>query len=149
MELLIIISVGFAIFAYITIDSFFYYKMLKKLKEERIKNGITSKMFFHYFLEKGVDEKFCQVVYEDFQKWVESIGNFPIMPLDNIFKIYRIADETLDDAILEILARYQNIPVKNVDVTNIPEATIQTIDDLVMALWKQANSQPGKAKPAK
>ena len=155
MKIMIIIIA--TVFIFMTTASIFVCKRRKTLEKERLKKGITSQMFFDYFLEKGVDQKLCKVVYEYFQEWMhypvwpfgKKIESFPVMPQDDIGKIYEIYLETLDDAILEILARYQNIPVKNVDVTNIPEATIQTIDDLVMALWKQANSQPGKAKPAK
>jgi hypothetical protein len=133
------------------IIAYFDYWIKKKLKEERIKKGVTSQMFLDYFLEKGIDQKLCKVVYEYFQEW-QKVKNFPVMPQDHIAKIYGIE---YDEIILKILARYINIPVKDVAIENLiaiislPEIDIQTIDDLVMALWKYLSSQPIKIKPAK
>jgi hypothetical protein len=150
-------SIGAVIFTAMSIGSYFCYKRGKKFKEARLKKGITLQMFFEYFLEKGVDHKLCKIVYEYFQEWEnvpvwplgKEIENFPVMPLDDIGKIYGIALETLDNAMLEILARYTNIPAKDIAIENLSEVEIQTIDDLVITLWKQLSSQQIKTKPAK
>ncbi|MCW5958619.1 MAG: hypothetical protein KIS76_00545 [Pyrinomonadaceae bacterium] len=83
--------------------------------------------FIKHFVKQGISELLALDVYQYLQNWM-SFNDFPVRPLDNLVVIYGIADEDLDDSIIEIAeANSYEIP-KNTDYW---EKQIVTVEDLI------------------
>ena len=70
-------------------------------------------------------------VYDYFQSW-QSVKNFPVDPNDDLYEVYGICDEDLDDAVFELAARWRKKSPADFDLEGHPP--IRTVADLVRLL---------------
>jgi hypothetical protein len=93
----------------------------------RNRRGDKKEDFIDYFVSQGISESLALSVYHYLQNWV-NFKDFPVRPQDNIDDIYGIAEESLDDLIIEI-AESNNLEIpSNTDYWGKP---VVTVEDLI------------------
>lgn len=83
--------------------------------------------FINHFSKIGISTSLALSVYQYLQDW-KYIDKFPVRPTDDIANIYGIADEDLDDLIIEIAqSNHLEIPQN----TNYWKTPINTVEDVI------------------
>lgn len=109
----------------------FFYR--KSQKPDNAREKATLNKFIANFMEEGIPAHLSTRVYEYFQQWMYD-ENFRVLPDDDIYGTYGMADEDLDDAVLK-LAKEAGCPTPtNQAVKDMPP--VRTVRDLVHLLWK-------------
>jgi hypothetical protein len=78
-------------------------------REQKIakrRSGLGFADFVAYFSGEDIPLYKLREVYEYFQNW-QSVKNFPVLPADDLIKVYGIVDEDLDDAVIELANRWR------------------------------------------
>ena len=99
MKLWLLISGGLAIFLAGT--------GLLRYREHRLAKARTGQGFDEfvvYFSGEDIPLYKLREVYDYFQNW-QSVKDFPVLPTDDLYKVYGICDEDLDDAVIELASR--------------------------------------------
>jgi hypothetical protein len=99
----------------------------KRLARSRSGTGFDD--FAAYFSAEQIPQDKLRVVYEYLQDW-QSVKDFPVHATDDLYKVYGICDEDLDDAVVELAAKWS--VVLPADVGGI--APLHTVADLVHLL---------------
>jgi hypothetical protein len=89
--------------------SFLAGNLLLRYREKRLahsRSGQGFETFIAYFSGEDIPRDKLRLVYEYFQSW-QFIKNFPVRPSDNLSKVYGIVDDDLDDALIELAARWR------------------------------------------
>jgi hypothetical protein len=74
-----------------------------KLADSRRGQGFEN--FAAYFSGENIPaDKLCHV-YDYFQNW-QSVKTFPVLPGDDLYKVYGIVDDDVDDAVVELADRW-------------------------------------------
>lgn len=76
----------------------------KKLADSR--RGKKFDDFVAYFSDEDIPLYKLREVYEYFQNW-QSVKNFPVLPADDLYEVYGMYDETVDDAVIELADRWR------------------------------------------
>jgi len=71
----------------------------------RTRSGLGFEDFVAYFSDEGIPLYRLREVYDYFQNW-QSVKNFPVLPNDDLYKVYGIYDEDVDDAVIELADRW-------------------------------------------
>lgn len=71
----------------------------KKLANSRLGQGFED--FAAYFAGEDIPLAKLRLVYDYFQNW-QSVINFPVNPNDDLYKVYGIVDDDVDDAVIEV-----------------------------------------------
>ena len=75
-------------------------------KIAKTRSGLGFDDFVAYFSGEDIPLYKLREVYEYFQNW-QYVKNFPVLPTDDLIKVYGIVDETLDDAVIELAERWR------------------------------------------
>jgi hypothetical protein len=75
----------------------------RKLAESRRGQGFDD--FSGYFSGENIPRNKLHHVYDFFQSW-QSVKNFPVRPSDDLYKVYGIVDDDVDDAVIELADRW-------------------------------------------
>ena len=71
----------------------------QKLADSRRGQGFED--FAACFSGENIPLDKLRVVYDYFQRW-QSVKNFPVHPNDDLYKVYGIVDDDVDDAVIEM-----------------------------------------------
>ena len=99
MKLWLLISGGLAIF--LAGNGLLRYRE-HRLAKARTGQGFDE--FVAYFSGEDIPLYKLREVYDYFQNW-QSVKDFPVLPTDDLYKVYGICDEDLDDAVIELASR--------------------------------------------
>jgi hypothetical protein len=87
--------------------------------------------FAAYFAEANIPDEILQTTYKYFQEWnSDSVVMFPVRATDNIYDIYGIVDEDLEDAVAEILKKSGRRFPTTSEIFQPPQ--IETVEDVVV-----------------
>ena len=92
------------IVASVLAGNFFLRKRAQKLADNRRGQGFEE--FTAYFSDEDIPRAKLRLVYDYFQKW-QSVKNFPVVPNDDLSKVYGIVDDDVDDAVIELADRWR------------------------------------------
>lgn len=124
MRLLLFLSGGLAVFL---VGNWVIHQRAKALARSRI--GMDFDDFAAHFSARNIPHDKLRVVYEHFQD-LQTVRNFPVLATDDLYKVYGICDDDLDDAVIELAAKWRVIlPDKFEGV-----APVRTVADLVHLL---------------
>ena len=106
---------------------------VEKIAKRRSGQGFNE--FAAYFLSEGIPLYKLREVYDYFQNW-QLVKKFPVLPNDDLYKVYGICEEDLDDAVVELANRWR---------VRLPETfeglgPVRTVSDIVHLL----NQLPSK-----
>ena len=76
----------------------------KKLADSRRGQGFED--FTAYFSGEDIPRDKLRHIYDYFQSW-QSAKDFPVQPNDNLYKVYGIVDDDVDDAVIEMAGRWR------------------------------------------
>ena len=76
----------------------------KKLAASRRGQGFED--FVVYFSGEDIPRDKLRHVYDYFQNW-QSTKDFPVYPNDDLYKVYGIVDDDVDDAVIEMAGRWR------------------------------------------
>jgi len=107
----------------------FLRKRAQKLADSRRGQGLQD--FTVYFSGKDIPEDKLRLVYDYFQEW-QSVKNFPVLPNDDLSKVYGIVDDDVDDAVIELADRWG----ATLPVTFDGLQPVRTVADVVHLLNK-------------
>lgn len=89
----------------------------------KTRDGERKEDFINHFVREGISENLAHFVYQYLQDWM-NIKDFPVRPQDDLAIIYGIADEELDDLIIES-AKTNNLEIPaNSDYWGSPVVTV-------------------------
>lgn len=95
----------------------------------RSRSGTGFEDFVAYFAAENIPRDKLRVVYDYLQDW-QSVKDFPVQATDDLYKIYGICDEDLDDAAIELAAKWRVV----LPADFIAPGPINTVADLVLLL---------------
>ena len=124
MRVLLVLSGAVAIF--VAGNSWLRYRA-KRLARSRRGSGFDD--FVAYFSGEQIPRDKLYVVYEYLQDW-QSVKDFPVYATDDLSKVYGICDEDLDDAVVDLAAKWRVVLPDNFGET----APLHTVADLVHLL---------------
>lgn len=124
MRVLLVLSGAVAIF--VAGDWWLRYRA-KRLARSR--SGIGFDDFVGYFSAEQIPQDKLRVVYDYLQDW-QSVKDFPVQATDDLYKVYGICEEDLDDAVVDLAAKWR--VVLPADFGEI--APVHTVADLVHVL---------------
>ena len=101
----------------------------REQKMAKVRSGLGFEDFVAYFSGEDIPLYKLREVYEYFQNW-QSVKNFPVLPTDDLIKVYGIVDEDLDDAVVELANRWR----ANLPPTFEGLGPVRTIADIVHLL---------------
>ena len=78
----------------------------REQKIAKTRSGLGFDDFVAYFSGEDIPMYKLREVYEYFQNW-QSVKNFPVLPGDDLYKVYGIYDEDVDDAVIELADRWR------------------------------------------
>lgn len=70
------------------------------------RSGLGFNDFVAYFSGEDIPLHKLREVYAYFQNW-QSVENFPVLPADDLYRVYGICDEDVDDAVIELADRWR------------------------------------------
>ena len=105
--------------------------MVKKGHEER--NQYQSEGFLQYFSKQGIPDFLSLEVYKYIQDF-RGAKDFAVQPADDLYKVYGIWSEDLDDAVLQLAQKIGCPKPTTEDVKDMPP--VHTIEDLVWLLFR-------------
>ena len=76
----------------------------QKLADSRRGQGFED--FATYFSGENIPLNKLHLVYDYFQRW-QSVKNFPVHPNDDLYKVYGIVDDDVDDAVIELAGEWR------------------------------------------
>lgn len=76
----------------------------KKLADSRRGQGFDD--FTAYFSGEDIPRNKLRHVYDFFQRW-QSVKDFPVHPTDDLYKVYGIVEDDVDDAVVELADRWR------------------------------------------
>lgn len=76
----------------------------RKIAKKR--SGLGFNDFVGYFSGEDIPLYNLRGVYSYFQNW-QSVKDFPVSPADDLYKVYGIYDEDVDDAVIELANRWR------------------------------------------
>lgn len=79
-----------------------YIRKLNKLKKERPLEGLDT--FLLGFANQGVSQRLLSEAYHYFQHVTEGV-DFPVRPSDDLYEVFGIHGEDVDETVLEIARR--------------------------------------------
>jgi hypothetical protein len=105
-------------------------------REERMvreRGAYSQDQFLEHFSTEAIPERILVEIYRYFQS-LQKTKNFPVHPSDDLYKVYGVWNEDLDDAVVELARRCgcktpTNETVKGMD-------RVQSIQDLAKLLSK-------------
>jgi hypothetical protein len=80
-----------------------------RYREQKIakrRSGLGFADFVAYFSGEDIPLYKLREVHEYFQNW-QSIKNFPVLPADDLYKVYGLYNESVDDAVIELANRWR------------------------------------------
>ena len=99
MKVWLLISGGLAVF--LAGNGLLRYREYKFAKA---RTGQGFNEFVAYFSGEDIPLYKLREVYDYFQK-LQSVKDFPVLPTDDLYKVYGICDEDVDDAVVELASR--------------------------------------------
>ena len=87
--------------------------------------------FLDHFSTETIPERILLEVYRYFQN-LQTARDFPVHPADDLYKVYGVWNEDLDDAVIELARKCGCKTPTNENVAGIN--AVQTIEDLVRLL---------------
>ena len=75
-------------------------------KLAKTRSGLVFEDFVAYFSGEDIPLYKLREVYDYFQNW-QYVKNFPVLPNDDLYKVYGIVDEDVDDAVIELAERWR------------------------------------------
>jgi hypothetical protein len=128
MYLLILLLGSVAVL--LTVNSFLHHKE-RKVKKMRTPNSLED--FIEFFSRKGIPQHILVNVYRYFQDW-QGEKDFPVRPIDDLYKVYGICDDDIDDTI-DDLAESCGCKIPDAeDVKDMPH--IRTVEDVTYVLFR-------------
>ena len=124
MRPLLFISSALAIF--LTGNWLLQYRATRLARGRR---GTGFENFVAYFSGENVPRDKLRVVYEYLQDW-QPVKDFPVQATDDLYKVYGICDDDLDDAVIELAGKWR--VVLPYDLTGL--GPVNTVADLVLLL---------------
>ena len=119
----------------------------KQLELNRERNAFTSEAFRTHYRNDGIDAGVVDITWHRLRAEA-SVDDFRPLPQDDIYQVFRIAEEDLDDLVLELLhAAGARIPSPAETETMVP---VRTVDDLVRFVAQmavEANRAPHQGVP--
>lgn len=76
----------------------------QKLADTRRGQGFED--FTDHFSGEDIPVDKLRLVYDYFQSW-QSVKGFPVRPNDDLYKVYGIVDDDVDDAVIELAGRWR------------------------------------------
>jgi len=70
----------------------------------KMRTGLEFEDFVSYFRGENIPVYKLYEVYNFFQQW-QSVKNFPVLPDDDLYEVYGIVDEDVDDTVIELADR--------------------------------------------
>jgi len=104
----------------------------------RSRSGRGFEEFAGHFPPESYPRDKLRAVYEYFQS-LQFVENFPVDPNDDLYKVYGLADEDLDDAVFELAERYGKKSPTDADLEGQPP--VRTVADLVRFLSRLPPAQ--------
>jgi len=92
-----------------TLGTFLAGNWLLRRRERQIakgRRGYGFEEFAAYFSGESIPHENLRHVYNYFQHW-QSAKNFPVHPNDALYNVYGIVDDDVDDAVMELAARWR------------------------------------------
>jgi hypothetical protein len=114
------------------LTTFFAVHRLRRYREQRMATqrvGQGFADFVDYFSDPDIPIYKLREVYEYFQNW-QSVKEFPVDPNDDLYKVYGICDEDVDDAVVELAHRWQ----AKLPLTFAGLGPVRTVADVVYLL---------------
>ena len=103
----------------------------REQKLARQRRGLGFDEFAAYFKAKDIPRDRLREVYDYFQHW-QSVKNFPVQPDDDLYQVYGIVDEDVDDAVIELAKKWRvSLPP---DSEWESMGTVRTVADVVRLL---------------
>jgi len=87
--------------------------------------------FVAFFSGEEIPRRTLVEVYKYFQS-LQSVKDFQVHPTDNLYKVYGVWNEDLDDAVLELAKRCGSKTPVTEDLQNMP--AVRTVADIVRLL---------------
>ena len=78
----------------------------REQKLAKTRSGLGFEDFVAYFSGEDIPLYKLREVYNYFQNW-QYVKNFPVLPNDDLYKVYGIVDEDVDDAVIELAERWR------------------------------------------
>jgi hypothetical protein len=109
------------------------------MKGDEANGNYEIKDFLAYFSAKGLAAQLPREVYEYLQAF-RGNRDVPVCPADNLYEVYGMWSEDLDDAVLQ-LARKVGCREPTTDTVK-DQPPVKTVEDLIMLLyrWCQQNN---------
>ena len=105
----------------------------KNAKIAASRSGDSREDFIYYFSKEGAPKEILVEVYRSLQA-LQSAKNFPVRPDDDLYQVYGIWNEDLDDLIIELA---QTCGCKTPTTEDVAElAPIRSVKDLVRLLHR-------------
>ena len=104
----------------------------------KMRTGQGFDEFVGYFSGAGIPRDRLREVYEYFQS-LQSVKNFPVQADDDLYKVFGICNEDVDDAVLELAKRWhRKLPASS----DLPvEPPVRTVADMVRLLHRFPQEQ--------
>lgn len=116
--------------AVLAVNSLFRHKERKIMKEHE---GYRVEDFLKHFAEANIPKNILMETYQYLQDSQTTKG-FPVCPTDDLYKVYGIWNEDLDDAVLELTKRCGYKQPTTEDVADLPP--VHTVKDLIWLLYR-------------
>ena len=91
------------------VASFVAGNSLLRYREQKLANSRRARGFDDfaaYFSGEKIPRDKLRHVYDFFQSW-QSVKDFPVQPNDDLYKVYGIVGDDVDDAVIEIAGRWR------------------------------------------
>ena len=125
MQLLLVLIGSVVI---VLVLSWLHYVRAKRLAESRRGTGFEN--FAAYFWAEQIPQDKLRVVYDYLQDWQRPVKDFPVHATDDLYKVYGICEEDLDDAVIELAEKWRvSLPARFEGVD-----PVHTVADLVRLL---------------
>ena len=103
----------------------------RQLQLAKARSGRGFEEFARYFPAESYPRDKLRVVYEYFQN-LQFVKNFPVDPNDDLYEVYALCDEDLDDAVFELAERYGKKTPTDAGLEGQPP--VRTVADVVRFL---------------
>lgn len=125
-DLMIMVSCG----ALVAVLGFFQ-RREQRLAQKRRSYSLAD--FVEKFSSEGIPERIAVEVFRYFQN-VQTTKDFPVHPEDDLYKVYGVYNEDLDDAVVDLADRCGCGPPTNEKVKGLDP--VRTIEDMVRLLGR-------------
>ena len=135
MRLLLFLSGGLAVFL---VGNWVMHQRAKTLARSRSGMGFAD--FAAHISAGNLPHDKLRVVYEHFQGW-QTNKNFPVLATDDLYKVYGICDDDLDDAVIDLAAKWR-VVLPNKFEGMAPVRTVADVVHLLARLPYGRNNTP-------